>query len=215
MKIIVRMILTAVALFTAQLAPAQGTLYLSNLGQTPVGSAVVGSDAWIAQDFRTGTNSGGYTLNSIQLLLGAASGTPSGFSVSVYNSLGGSPGSNLGSLGGADPSAGGIFSYATSGITLSSSTFYFVVLTAATPAANGSYNWSFVNPSSYDSNDGWLMNHIYYTSTDGSTWPVFSRGHFFQLAVDASAIPEPAIYSLVGLGLVGLSFWRHKIGQAK
>jgi hypothetical protein len=210
LKTTILILTSVIGLLLPQMMPAQGTLYLSNLGQTSAGSAVVGSDAWIAQDFRTGTNSGGYTLNSIQLLLGRASGTPSGFSVSVYSSLGGSPGSNLGSLGGADPSAGGIFSYATSGMTLSPSTFYFVVLTAATPAANGSYDWSFVNPSSYDSSDGWHMNHIYYTSTDGSTWPVFSREHFFQLAVEATAVPEPSTSALVGLGLVGLSFWKRK-----
>src|SRR5881628_856888 len=92
----------------ASRASAQGTLYVSNLGQTPTGSAPVGSDASIAQSFFTlATDPNNYTLNSIQLLTDPASGSPSGFSVSIYNSgAGGGPQSSLGSLAGADPAAG-------------------------------------------------------------------------------------------------------------
>ena len=77
-------------LFVAQLghaqgtmADAQGTTYLSNLGQVSSGSLVLGSDAWIAQSFYTGTSPDGYYLNSVQLLTVPAVGSPSGFAVSV------------------------------------------------------------------------------------------------------------------------------------
>jgi hypothetical protein len=49
---------------STSIASAQGTLYASNLGQTSLGSLSVGSDAWIAQAFITGSDSGGYVLDS-------------------------------------------------------------------------------------------------------------------------------------------------------
>ena len=80
------------------MAQAQGTLYFSSLGQTPTGSAAIGSDSWIAQGFGTGTNTGGYILNSVQLLMDGASGGPNGFAISIYTKSGNSPQNNLGNL---------------------------------------------------------------------------------------------------------------------
>src|SRR5664280_720145 len=106
-KIIFIATVLAADLFASSFVQAQGTLYVSNLGQTPTGSAAIGSDAWVAQTVFTGTNPGGYMLNSVHLLMNAASGTPSGFAVSIYsktgdpyrfNIPGDSPQSSLGSL---------------------------------------------------------------------------------------------------------------------
>ena len=187
---------------------AQGTLYVSNLGQPTIDSMSIGSDSWVAQYFTTGTNADGYILNSVQLLMGAASGNPNGFTVSIYSSPGnGAPGSSLGSLSGSDPAAGGLFTYTTSGIMLSPSTLYFVVVTAATPAAQGAYDWSAVFGNSNRSGDGWIISAGYYGSSDGSSWQ-FSRDDTFQLAIYATAIPEPATLALAGLGhWLALSFW--------
>jgi len=131
---------SAIGLFLPQLTAAQGTLYLSNLGQPSAGSSAAGSDQWIATLFHAGSNSGGYVLNSIQLLMGAASGTPSGFSVFLYDaSSSRQPNNNLGTLIGTDPAVGGTFAYAASDITLSPNGSYFVVITSASAVANGSY----------------------------------------------------------------------------
>ncbi len=100
------------------MAQAQGTLYVSNLSQTPTGSASIGNDARIAQSIVTGTNPGGYSLNSIQLLMDTASGSPNGFTVSIYSSLNGLPYQNLGNLVGSIPSSGGVFAYTASGLEL-------------------------------------------------------------------------------------------------
>ena len=72
--------------------------------------------------------------------MNTASGNPSGFNVSLYSSLSGEPYNNLGNLVGSDPSVGGIFTYTANGLTLSPSTDYFIVLTAATPVAEGAYD---------------------------------------------------------------------------
>ncbi len=199
----------AIGLLLSVMASAQGTLYVSNLGQTPTGSAPVASDTWRAVQFSTGADSGGYVLNSVQLLMDAASGSPIGFNISIYSSL--NPVNNLGSLSGLDPSAGGLFTYNASGFELSPSTAYYIVLTAASPMAQGTYVWSAANTGSYSSSDGWSLGIISYSSTDGSIWAGSRTGPGpFQFAVNATSVPEPTTYALAGLGLAALSFWRRK-----
>jgi hypothetical protein len=198
------------ALLVAQVAPGQGTTYISNLEQPPVGSGAVGNDSWFAQPFITGTNSAGYVLDSVQLLMNGASGTPSGFTASIY-SANGAPAGSLGSLMGADPTAGGLFSYAASGLTLSPGTYYYVVVTATTPIAQGAYQWSaadsfgriFTAPG-----DPWAIPDLYYGSGNGSSWTFNARQNIFQFAVNATVVPEPASYSLAALSLTLLGLQR-------
>ena len=113
----------------------QSTTVFSNLGQTPVGSLAIGNNAWCAEEFFTGTNAGGYLLNSIQLQLGNPTGTPSGFSLAIYdrNPPGGfiAPGNLLQSLSGPVPSGSGVFTFASANLFLNASTFYFIVATAS------------------------------------------------------------------------------------
>ena len=210
MKKSMSVIRLTVGLFAPLAAQGQGTIYLSNLGEPSAGSVATGNDAWIAKPFVTGNVSGAYELNSIQLLMDNASGIPSDFAVSIYSSNLRQPATSLGNLSGPDPAAGGVFTYSTSGITLSRFTLYFIVVTAATPVANGSYNWSFANSASYNSADQWLNFTYSYTSSDGSQWT--RNDHPFQFAVYGTAVPEPATYALVGLGLACLRFWRRKTG---
>ncbi len=208
--IFITMVLAA-ELFTPSFSQTQGTLYVSNLGQTPTGSGAIGSDSWLAQSFTTGTNSGGYVLNSVQLLMDGASGNPSGFDVSIYNQSSTDPiyppMNSLGSLSGSDPSTGGLFTYTTSGVILSPSTLYYVVVTATTPLAQGAYDWSAVFGPSSISGDGWIINGDYYSSANGLSWQM-SRQYTFQSAIYATPIPEPATCALFGLG--GLAFLWHR-----
>ncbi len=213
-----KMILIAIALFAAKVLViqtlAQGTLYVSNLGQTSTGSASIASDSWIAQTFITGPNSEGYILNSVQLLMDATSGTPSGFTVSLYSKTGDphslqipgdSPQSSLGSLSGSDPTTSGIFNYTASGIMLSPSTFYFLVATATTSVADGAYTWSAAN--GVTQNNGFTIDNSYFGSPNGSSWTWYPRQDVFQFGIYATAVPEPATLALAGLGLACLIFW--------
>ena len=209
MKKTILVFASAAGLLLPEQMPAQGTIYLSNLAQPSGGSVAVASDSWLAQRFLTGTNLDGYALNSIQLLMNQASGSPSGFTVSLSTFNSGVPGSSLDSLSGLAPSTAGIFTYTASSVSLLPSTLYFIVVTATTPIAEGSYYWSKANASSFSSSDGWSLADFYSSSTDGSNWQLH-RLFPLQFAVDATAVPEPGRYALAGLGLVWLSFWRRQ-----
>ncbi len=170
-------ILLAGALSAPQITQAQGTVtYLSNLDQPSAGSRAVGSDSWLAMTFRTGTNSAGYSFDSIQLRMADALGNPSGFTAMIYDAapvVGGSPpGSSLGTLNGSlEPVGSGIYTYSpASSRTLSPHTPYHIVLTAGTPVADGAYEWSLAGGNSYNPRDGWAGLAYVWTSSDGSQW---------------------------------------------
>jgi len=196
---------------------AQGTIYLSNLGATPSGSLAVASDAWVATDFSTGTNAGGYILNSIQLGMADASGAPSGFSVMLYTDVGKAapyPGTSLGSLSGSEnPSTTGVYTYTPTGdLLLSARTAYYIVVSAGTPAAEGAYRWNYAGTWSYNRIDGW--NGIYpYLSSDGSSWTKNGLPVAFPLfGVNATPeVPEPSGTALLLLG----GFWVARRGTLR
>jgi hypothetical protein len=80
--VLLAILASALAGLPSQLAQAQGTMtYVSNLDQSSVGSVAVGSNSWLTEVFRVGTNPGGYVLNSIQLAMTDAVGSPGGFQV--------------------------------------------------------------------------------------------------------------------------------------
>ena len=165
---------SALARFSPQSAQAQGTLYFSNLGQASTGTAPVGNDSWLAADIQTGTNAGGYQLNSIRLALADAVGNPSGFTAMLYTQFGVKgpmPGSSLGTLSGSlHPVTGGIYTYSpTSNLSLSPHTIYWVVLTAGTPVANGAYEWSFTSIP-VGGSSGWIGTGTVLSSSDGLNW---------------------------------------------
>jgi hypothetical protein len=192
-------------------ALAQGTLYVSNLGRPSAGSIRIGSDSWGAAFFRTGTNSGGYTLNSVQLLMGPELGNPSGLVVSIYTYSFRFPGTSIGSLTGVDPIGGGIYSYSTVGIPLTASTDYFLVVTSLTPSAQGSFNWNTTTNASFDSDNGWKIGFggtglVYLRSLDGINWSgLGSLTETTQFGINATRIPEPSAFAISVVGLAGLA----------
>jgi hypothetical protein len=154
-NLIIGSVIALASILAPQILKAQGTTFLSNLGQPSDGSNAVGSDSWLAALFFTGTNSSGYMLGSLQLAITDASGNPSGFTAMLYSALigGGTfPGSSLGTLDGSlNPTTAGIYTFTpASNLTLSAETPYFIVLTAGTAVANGAYGWGYANTSTYN-----------------------------------------------------------------
>jgi hypothetical protein len=214
-------IVLAVALLSPQIIQAQGTTYMSNLGQFTDGSLAVGSDSWVGNEFVVGTNAGGYVLNSVQLQMAAASGNPGGFSVILYqyNWLSFNPvhpiypsypsgGSNLFTttllIGSTNPSAAGIYTYTPpANLTLSSGDLCSIVIAAGTTVANGSYNWSEgLSFSTGIGLDGWRTSDTIAQSSDGgSSWRNdLNYSAYPQFAINATAVPEPGVLGLLALG---------------
>ena len=208
----------AVVLLAPELVQAQGTMtYLSDLDQASSGSLAVGSDSWLAVGFNTGTNSSGDTLNSIQLRMADASGTPSGFTAMLYTAFNGQrpvPGSSLGTLDGSlNPTTAGIYTFTlASNLTLRGQ--YFIVLTAGTTVANGAYEWSYAGANSYNPSGGWLSQGGVWTFSNGSFDSPFTFTAFpSQFAINATPIPEPGVLGLFGFG--GLAFlWDRRKAMA-
>jgi hypothetical protein len=195
--LISNMILLTVSLLTPQIAPAQGTVYISNVGQPSTGSEAAGSDSWLAAEFRTGNNASGYIINSIQLGMLDAAGNPSDLTVMIYTDhvASGEPGFSLGTLdGSSNPTTAGNYTYTDdSNIILSHNTQYFIVLTSGTTVADGAYNWSFEGANSYNLNGGWSLGTapIFLTSNDGSSWNRVNSV-FAQFSITATLVPEPS-----------------------
>src|SRR5665213_196670 len=209
-------IMYVIGLLTQLILQAQGVVYLSSLGQASSGSVAIGSNSWLAADFVTGNNTGGYILNSVQLGMANETGAPIDFTAIVYTAIGVAgavPGSSLGTLNGSlNPVTAGFYTYtAPSNLTLSPSTDYFIVLTAGTAVANGAYEWSVTDVNSYNPNGGWHSPGGVLTSSNDSSCnfnPVVA-----QFALNATPITEPGALSLFGLGglfLFGSLFRRHR-----
>jgi hypothetical protein len=208
-------IVLAGALLVPQISLAQGTVYLDNLGSPSTGSLAVGSDSWLAADFLTGNNVGGYVLDSIQFSMTAASGSPGGFTARLYRSsfLSDVPGTYLGTLNGsADPSASGIYTFTPpSSLTLVPGADYYIVLTAATTVANGAYEWSLSSGSSYNPAGGWSgFAGKLQTSNNGTSWPGISTDEYPQYAIYATPVAEPSVLGLFCLGGLGFLWHRRK-----
>src|SRR5258705_5840626 len=135
-------IITVLTVFAEIAARAQGTLYLSNLGEHIDSNAPFGNNQWVAQSFNTGTSSDGYNLESIQLLLNGMFATSSNeLHAYIYTdkkgfgfpSSTGLPGSSLTPLTGPNPSVQSVYTYNGSAL-LSPSSTYWIVLTSTQPA---------------------------------------------------------------------------------
>lgn len=202
--IFVILIILIAKLFAPPFIQAQGTLYLSNLGEPSGGSVAVGSSgssAFVETPFTTGTDSEGYVLDSVQLLMGNASGNPTNGSiiVGILPSHGSyAPPSTTSGFtrltGPANPSTSGIYTYTSSGVTLLPDTVYFIYVFGTGHLAGGTYNWDFADDANAVSSAGWAYTFFpgepsssYYFGPDG---PVAQNP--LQFSINATPIPEPS-----------------------
>jgi hypothetical protein len=201
--------------------PAQGTVYLSNLDQASIGSLAVGSNSWGAGVFHAGNNPGGYMLNSVELAMANASGNPSSLQVMIYTAGGGGyvPFSYVGTLNGSlDPVTAGVYTFTPAvPITFLANDAYAIVLTSGTAVAGGAYEWSYGAANSYNPSGGWHTPPgglaSAWTSSTGSpsSWSLHANGGAFpQFAIEATAVPEPGVVSLIILGGLHLVWHRRR-----
>ncbi len=168
---------------------AQGTIYFSSMGTPSQGSRLVGSNSWGAAAFQTGNFSGGYSLNSIQLLMGNSVGSPGGFSVRLWDFQTDQP---ILTLTGPNPTTAGVHTYNASAFLMAPSQVYWFVVTSQTSVGTGAFDWSYSNQHALG--DPWSGGG-YNVSSDGLNW-TRQAVREFQFAVYASQIPEPSALAL-------------------
>ena len=102
---------------------------VSNMNQTTSGSGNATNED-LAQAFTTGTNSLGYTLESVEIRYSVSGASPfPAHTVSIWTESSNNPGSSLGTLTNPDPVVNGVNTYTTTdGISLSADTTYFIVV---------------------------------------------------------------------------------------
>ena len=100
---------------------AQSTTYVSNLGSPTAGNLPVASDAWLSTWFQTGPSPSGYSLNSIELSLGSATGNASGFSVMLWDFQ---QQQSIVDLTGSTPTTNGLYTYSAANFLLQPSSVY-------------------------------------------------------------------------------------------
>ncbi len=207
----------AFGLLASKALQAQGTMYLSNLDQPSAGSLAVGSNSWMAGLFVVGQNTGGYVLNSVDLAMIDAVGSPGGLQVMIYRSAPGGyspPAIYVGTLNGSlDPVSAGVYTFTPSApITLLPGGGYSIVLTSGTAVADGAYEWSYGAANSYNPAGGWytLLGSVAGAWTySGSSWS--RNGNAFpQFEIEATPVPEPGVLSLIALGGLHLVWHRRR-----
>ncbi len=164
------------------------TLNVSNLGGT-TGSVIdvgeLNNNHKIAAGFTTGSNSGGYALQSVTVSIDTIFGSPTGLSMAIHAVSGGNPASQATyTLTGTSPTTGGNITYSCSGTcSLNASTDYFLVLSGTGATGNhyrvdhtDSYNetntptgagWSFANGTKRRNDNGNWFDHDHLGSGQG------------------------------------------------
>ena len=186
----------------------------SNLSSTSAGTEAATGDTYLAGAFNTDSST--YTLNSITLLLSAASTGVS--EVDLYSDGLLSPGSLITTLTSPSSYSSTLANtvYSSSGITLSADATYWVVL----KSLSGEFDWSWTTD---NTGTGAGYQSVWGTTDDaGTTWYSYDL-YPLQFSVDATALssastdpssatPEPRTLLLIfsGVLLLGCCIWQQK-----
>ena len=110
---------------------------VSNVGQTATGNANVTTSQAQGQGFTTGSDSGGYTLGSVELAVSSFSGTASDITVHIYSESSGDPGTGVHTLTTPASISTPVTTFtAPSDTTLAANTTYYVVITTTGSGIN-------------------------------------------------------------------------------
>ena len=179
---------------------------VSNIGQTTSGTGSA-TDEDQAQAFTTGTNSLGYTLESVEYRLNVSTADyfPT-HTVSIWTESSSSPGSSLVTLTNPASIVNGVNTYTTTdGIRLSTNTTYFIVMDSS--PIEGDFGSIYLTAS--DSEDsgaasGWSIGDgsIYRDHDSTGSWATYDDSLKIRINGTVTVLPEvPADSSLVPDGL--------------
>lgn len=200
--------------------PSNAALVLSTYGNTNApASAFVTSRYSQANSFTTSANPGGWQLNSVTINIASVVNTNGNFSLSIYDTVFGKPGSELAVLSGSSNPTVGNNTYTASGFSADSSTTYWLV--AKVSSGSGWYNWTYNNGVSFTTSGDWSVSPSSTSvSADSGVWGGAFSGYPFIFSIDATAgsgpgpapIPEPGTWAAAILLAGGAAFarWRKR-----
>ena len=191
---------------------------VSNLDEVTAGAHSILNTQWLANQFTTGSNAGGYTLASATGGFIAANGTPTNFQAQIFSDNSNSPENSLENLSGANPTTAGNHTFNSAGLNLSANTSYWLIF-SATDSSPNRFRWEVTNSSAETSSDGWtIRDGLTLSGNQGTSWEVdiVSGSDIPQFSIQATPVPEPHEYAMfVGLGLVGfVAARRHLVSKA-
>ena len=168
------------------------TALVSNMNQTTSGSAnSILHDG--AQAFTTGTNSFGYTLESVEISLTVGGSPFPAHTLSIWTESSNNPGSSLGTLTNPDPVVNGVNTYTTTdGISLSANTTYFIVVDNS-PNAGDLGRIAVTGSDSEDSGaaSGWSIGdgRVYRDHDSTGSWGIFNNS--LKIRINGQVIVPP------------------------
>ena len=168
---------------------------VSNVGQTATGNANVTASQSQGQGFTTGSDSGGYTLGSVELAVSSFSGTASDITVRIYSESSGNPGTGVHILTTPASISTPVTTFtAPSGTTLAAGTTYYVVI--STTGTGSGITLGRTNATAEDTGgaSGWSIadDRRFF---GGSTWVTTTSPIRMRVNGAATATTSTAIWS--------------------
>ena len=194
----------AIAL-ASQPAGAQNTetTFVSNMDETPshdhlIGTSLLTTNFSYANAFTTGSNAGGYTLNSVTAKFNGKTGSPGAISAKIYSSAMqdgyAKPNAALVTLTGNNPDAAGDYTFTCpsndGGCTLSASATYHLAFETTASAAGNNYKWRATSSDDQTSSYGWTIADSVSNKGGAGSWTPnrnLNSGLFSVSATAASA----------------------------
>ena len=182
---VVASFLLLAGLVVAMPAQAQTTTFVSNLGQTDANTnASVTQNTPRAQQFETGSNSGGYTLTEIVVNIRDAQTGSDSFAL-YTSTVDDEPGTKVVDLSGDSSTAGEQSFTPASATTLSASTKYIVAFLMSSGQANLQRTAS--NDIDSGASTGWdIADNSLFSTNSGASWS--SSGNSVEITVKGSVV---------------------------